>query len=93
MGRRCFDHLFCEISLTVGTPVPRYRLWLHLHESGLDPESLTAESAAAFCGDPLADFLAGIGIHIRRRELRRLRRTIARFDPQLPLPDETFAGV
>jgi hypothetical protein len=89
--RRCFDHLAAEISVAVGSVVPRYRLWLHLHDLGLDPEGLSAQQAAAFCGDPLPEFLAGCGLRLAPRQQLRLQRSLRRYDPTLLAPYEHFA--
>ena len=82
--RRRFDHLVEEISLVVGSRIPRYRLWLRLHEHGCDPDRLTSAMASVFCDGPLAGFLAENGLRISRRKVRRLRAAIERFDPETP---------
>jgi hypothetical protein len=89
--RRCFDHLAAEISVAVGSAVPRYRLWLRLHDLGLDPEGLSAQQAAFFCGDPLPDFLAECGLRLAPRHQLRLQRSLRRYDPSVPAPHEHFA--
>lgn len=91
MGRRRFDHLVIEISVAVGRRVPRYALWLRLHELGWDPEELSREAALAFCGAPLSGFLGERGLALAPRPRRRLERSVARFDPSVPTPCETFA--
>jgi hypothetical protein len=88
VSRRRFDHMVMEISLAVGANIPRYELWLRLHELGCDPEELSAALAAAFCDGPLHVFLAEFGFHLGRRARRRLLRAVERFDPELPTPDE-----
>jgi hypothetical protein len=89
--RRRFDHLVMEISLAVGRPIPRYPLWLRFHEHGCDPELLTDAIAIAFCDGPLSGFLAENGFTLSKRRLRRLRRAVARFDPDLPRPGDAPA--
>ena len=89
--RRCFDHLAAEISVAVGSVVPRYRLWLRLHDLGLDPEGLSSQQAASFCGDPLPDFLAECGLQLAPRRQLRLQRSLRRYDPSVPAPHEHFA--
>ena len=89
--RRCFDHLAAEISVAVGSLVPRYRLWLHLHALGVDPEGLSAKQAAAFCGAPLPGFLAECGLRLAPRRQLRLQRSLRRYDPSVPAPHEHFA--
>jgi hypothetical protein len=91
VGRRRFDHLVLELSLALGRPVPRYALWLRVHEAGLDPEDLSRDEAAAFCGGPLADFLHEQGFALGARGRRRLERSVRRYDPSLPTPEEHFA--
>ena len=91
MGRRRFDHLFVEICLLAGRPLSRYRLWLRLHETGANPESLTRRRAEAFCGDALEHFLSEEGVTLSDRERRRLRRAVRRFDPGVATPEELLA--
>lgn len=91
MGRRRFDHLFVEVSLAVDALVPRYALWLHLHELGWDPDALTRDQAAAFCDGPLRGFLAERGFRLSQRAARRLRRSVERYDPRVRAPEEHFA--
>ena len=90
-SRRCFDHLAAEISVAVGSAVPRYRLWLRLHDLGLDPEDLSAQQAASFCGDPLPGFLSECGLRLAPRRQLRLQRSLRRYDPSVPAPHEHFA--
>jgi hypothetical protein len=92
VSRRRFDHLVLEISLAAGVRIPRYDLWLRLHELGADPESLSADGALEFCSGPLAGFLAEFGLTLGPRTRRRLCRNIARYDPDLPTPDERLAA-
>jgi hypothetical protein len=92
VSRRRFDHLVLEISLAAGVRIPRYDLWLRLHELGVDPESLKAEQSLAFCSGPLAEFLAEFGLYLGPRSRRRLCRSIERFDPDVPTPDERLAA-
>jgi len=92
VNRRGFDHLVAEISVAVGVRIPRYALWSHLHESGANPDALTARDSAAYCGAPLEDFLAARGLRLDARAKRRLRRCVARFDPDTPTPEELLFG-
>jgi len=91
VDRRRFDHLAMELSLALGARVPRYPLWLHLHEAGRDPETLSREDAIAYCDADLGAFLAGEGLCLSRRALRQIRRAVDRFDPDLPDPADRFA--
>jgi hypothetical protein len=84
VGRRRFDHLVEQISLAARRSVPRYRLWLRLHELGWDPERLTRQAVLAFCDGPLVDFLADRGLVLDLHDLRRIRRAVSRFDPSVP---------
>jgi hypothetical protein len=91
LGRRRFDNLHAELSLALRVVIPRYELWLELHQWDMDPESLTQEQAMAFCEGPLASYLHRSGLSLRPRALRRLCRKIAKYDPTLLTPDERFA--
>jgi hypothetical protein len=91
MSRRRFEHLFVEISLAVDARIPRYRLWLHLREQGLDPEALSREAALDYCRGPLQRFLAAQGFWLLERERRHLLRSVARFAAEIPTPEEYFS--
>lgn len=91
MGRRRFDHLFIEISLAVDALVPRYALWLEIHELGFDPNALSGEEATAFCDGPLQRFLSERGFWLSPRSERRVRRAVERYDPRIRTPEEHFA--
>lgn len=93
MTRRRFDHLVQEVSLALDRHVPRYPLWLTLQELGMEPDRLSRESAIAFCNDHLQGFLAHMGYHLSPRQIRRLARSLARFDPTRPSPDERLAEI
>jgi hypothetical protein len=93
LGRRRFDHLFTELSVAAGVRVPRYALWLALHEAAIDPEALSREGALAFCDGPLPGFLRAHGLSLGPRRARELRRAVARFDPRHPTPYERFAAL
>jgi hypothetical protein len=93
MGRRRFDHLFAEASVAVERLLPRFELWMELHEAGLDPESLSRDDAVGFCRGRLPGFLAERGFGLRPRAAQRLEREIARFDPRHPTPYERFAAL
>jgi hypothetical protein len=93
MSRRRFEHLLAELSVAVGARVPRYALWLQIHEQGMDPEALSRSAALAFCRGPLPDFLAERGYALAERERRRLLRSVARFDAERPTPEERFRSI
>jgi hypothetical protein len=89
--RRGFDRLFAEISVGVGRIVPRFALWLRLHEHGLLPNRLSRAEAVAFCREALPDFLREHGIELDAAAARRLERALRHFDPQRPRPEEWLA--
>ena len=88
MNRRLFDHVFAEISVAAGVRVPRFELWMELHELGWNPEKLTVEQALAYLDGPLRSFLARRGLGTTPRARRRMRRAIERFSPKHPSPSE-----
>jgi len=88
MERRRFDHLVLELSLALDRYVPRYPVWLALKELGADPEWLTRKDALEFCDAHLDTLVAQLGGTLSRRLTKRLRRSVARFDPDLPTPYE-----
>jgi hypothetical protein len=90
--RSRFDHLAAEVSVAVGERIPRYPLWLRLHELGADPETLTRQAAVAFCEGPLLRFLIDHGLWLTPRAQRRLLKSVARFDPAHPSPADRIAG-
>jgi hypothetical protein len=89
--RRAFDHLHAELSIGVGSVVPRYALWLRLRELGLDPETLDREQALAFCRSHARPFLADLGFPLAPRAARRIEKALVRFDPCVPTPSELIA--
>lgn len=92
MSRRRFDHLFEEISVQIGRLAPRYALWLHLREQGLDPERLTREETVAFCRNGLTRFLHEHELTLSRRQSLTLLRAVARHDPSVRSPAEWASG-
>ena len=93
LGRRRFDNLHIELSVELRVAVPRFDLWMELHECNIDPEHLTHEGAMAFCDGPLESFLHSSGLSLPPRKLRRLSRKIERFDPTVLTPYERFAAL
>ncbi len=87
MGRHRFDNLVEELTARVGGDVPRYALWLRIHERGLDPERLTRDEVISLCGGFLQRFLRERGFRLRAGEVRRLRRAVASFEPPLATPE------
>jgi len=92
MSRRRFDHLFEEISLQIGRLAPRYALWLHLRELGLDPDRLTRDEVIAFCEVELPRFLREYELALSRRQSLSLLRAVARHDPSVRTPAEWASG-
>ena len=93
MGRRRFDHWVVELSVALGVAIPRFALWMEIHERDIDPEHLTREAAMAFCDGPLESFLHQCGLSLSPRALRRLHRKIEKYDPTIPTPYERFAAL
>ena len=91
MGRRRFEHLVVELSVAAGRSIPRYRLWMRLHDLGWNPEDLEREEVLAFCDGPLGIFLAEVGIRLGGRSIRRLRREVSRFEPDVLSPYDRVA--
>ena len=91
MARRCFDHLHAELSVEIGTLVPRYPLWMRLCETGLDPAAARPTDLLRFVDEELERFLADADLELSARGRLRLRRRIRRFDPDVPTPYETMA--
>jgi len=79
--------------VALGVAVPRFDLWMELHEWNIDPERLTREETIAFCEGPLESFLHERGLSLRPRTLRRLCRKIAKYNPTIPTPYERFAAL
>ena len=90
VSRKLFNHLFVELSVSIGKRVPRYALWLELHDLGWNPESLRVTEALAFCDGQMDGFLADRGLKISPRARNRLRKELTKFDPTRPLPQEIF---
>ena len=88
MRRRRFDHLMLELSLALDRYMPRYPVWLAFKETGADPDLLTRDEVLAFCDGPLDELLAHSGYALSPRAGRRLRRAVARFDPNVLTPYE-----
>jgi hypothetical protein len=91
VGRRRFDHMVVEISVALGQNIPRFALWMRLHDHGSDPEELTRDAAVAFCGAPLSRFLADHGLALPPRTRRKIQRAVHRYDPAIPTPYERMA--
>jgi hypothetical protein len=92
VSRRRFDHLVAEISVAAGIRIPRYDLWLWIHDHGSDPEAMSARATVSFCDGPLSNFLAERDLALSPRARRRLLRAVGRYDPDVPSPEELLFG-
>lgn len=90
--RRRFNHLFEEISVSIGRLAPRYALWLRLRELGMDADALTHDDVVRFCHEHLMDFLGEHELALAPRAARDLLRSVARHDPSQRTPAEWLAG-
>ena len=93
MDRRCFDHLFTELSVALGRLVPRYALWLRIGELGVDPAKLQRQDLVSFCDVHLPLFLADHDLTLSLRAQRKLLRSVRRFDPLHQSPEEHMARI
>jgi hypothetical protein len=91
VDRRRFDNLFEELSVALGRLAPRYALWLHMGEQGLDPNALSQDEALGFLRDHLPDFLHEHDLWLSDAGARKLEKTVGRFDPQHLTPYEHMA--
>jgi hypothetical protein len=80
-----------ELSRAVEQTIPRYRLWLRLHDFGWDPEDLKLEQAVAFCKGPMKLFLTESGLEMSARANRHMRKEVGRFDPDILTPYDRMA--
>jgi hypothetical protein len=86
--RRRFNHLFEELSVALDQLAPRYALWLHMGEVGLDPDRLSGGDVESYCHLHLTGFLEAHDLTLAPRLRRRFERTVIRFDPARPTPYE-----
>ena len=93
MGRRIFNRMVIEISLAVGHYVSRHALWMWMHGRQVDPEQMTGEEVAAFCGLPLRRFLASQGLRLDPVDLQRLERQLRGINPYRPDPYDRVEGL
>ncbi len=93
MQRRRFEHLYVELSLALGELAPRYALWLQMGEAGHAPDKLGRDAVIRFCQDELEVFLFQYGLALTPRQLRRLVRSVSRFDPDQSTPEERLTGL
>jgi len=93
-NRRRFDHFHAEFSVRSGKLLPRYPLWLSIHELGLDPDTASAGDLVDFLDFSAASFLwEHLGIRLNQWQWRRIRRAIERFDPERRQPDEVLGAI
>ncbi len=88
MSRRRFDHFYIELCCALDRRVPRYSLWLELHERGLDPEQLSRTALLTFFDGHLDAFVACQGKAFEARSRRGLRNCLASYDPRVATPCE-----
>ncbi|MFK7898845.1 MAG: hypothetical protein AB8G23_23650 [Myxococcota bacterium] len=88
MPKRYFEHVHSEISLALGRRVSRYDLWLAIWSTGEDPDDLNRKQVQTFIDDELDRFLTEEGARLAGRARRRLEKTLLRFDPRHPTPEE-----
>lgn len=88
MQQRYFEHLYNEICVAVNRRISRYDLWLRVWDGGGDPNALTRSQARDFVEYNLPVLLAEEATSLSHRARRRLERSILRFDPDHPTPEE-----
>ena len=88
MSRRYFEHVYNEICVAVNRRISRYDLWLLVWESGGDPDHLTSQQARVFVENHLTPLLSEEGLRLEGRPRRRLEKSILRFNPEHPTPEE-----
>jgi len=88
MNRRYFEHIYIELCLAANRRLSRYDLWLLVWESGNDPDDMTGAHAAHFVEHDLSGVLEEEGVRLGKRARRRLEKSILRFDPHRPTPEE-----
>lgn len=93
MHRRYFDHVYNELCVAAKRRISRYDLWLLIWEGGRDPDELGADEARYFVEHNLGPFLREEGVRLTPRARRRLERSILRFDPRHPTPEEWMLRV
>ena len=91
VDRRRFDHFFAEVSVELGRLAPRYALWVCLGELGADPDRVSRQQLIRFCDEHLEAFLADQGMALSPRQQRKVKRAVARFDPQHLSPYDHMA--
>ena len=82
-----------EISLVVRHCVSQRALWTYMREIGIDPEQMSAQDAASFCGLPLRHFLAAQGIRLDPIDLHKLELQVRRINPYRPDPYDRIEGL
>ncbi len=88
MRRRYFEHIYNEICVAGQRRISRYALWLVIFELAGDPEILTRPEARLFVENDLDALLDEQGVSLDPRAKRRLEKSILRFDPSHPTPEE-----
>ena len=92
MSRRYFEYLYTEICLAVNRRISRYALWLLVWESGGDPDDLSPLQARVFIEHHLSALLSEEGLHLEGRARKRLEKSIIRYNPDHPAPEEWLSA-
>jgi len=88
VSRRYFDHVHAELCVALGRRISRYALWLRVWEAGGDPDALSPREARRFLAEQLDALLQAEGAALEPGARRRLERSILRFAPDHPTPEE-----
>jgi len=92
MSRRYFEYVYSEICLAVNRRISRYGLWLLVWESGGDPDDLSSHQAREFVEHHLSTLLAEEGLRLEGRRRKRLEKSIIRYNPDHPTPEEWMSA-
>jgi hypothetical protein len=90
--RKRFNQLVVELSVLADRAIDRYALWMHLHQHGYEPETLSHLQVLRFCDQHLEGFLGDQGLTLSRRGRRKLLRVLTRDEPVPPVPDESLTS-
>ena len=89
LERRRFDHFATELSVAVGSRVPRHALWL-----AAEAHLGSAAELGRFCDEALTGLLRAWRLAPPApREVARFKREIARFNPARRSPEEVLCAL